>query len=1469
MRKKKPAPERLLKEQLFTLITENVSDLIAVLDLKGRRLYNSPSYRSILGDPEKLRGTDSFQEIHPADRKKIRRIFRESVDTGIGQRAEYRFLLKDGTVRHIESQGNVIKDESGRPHYVVVISRDVTARKRSEEELRLLAYALSCTKDSFCLTDLKNNLLFVNPAFCETYLYTEKELIGKNIDIIRSKSNPPEALNQILPSTLKGGWNGEIINRRKDGREFPVELWTSVVRNDSGEPVALVGIARDITDRYRTNAMLRESEQRFRSLIENSSDGIAMVSTDGTPLYVSSSTTRMLGYHVSELLGKDGFQFIHPADLDYVKSLFTQVIQQPEKLIAGTYRVKHKDGSWRWLESTSNNLLSELSIQAIVVNFRDITERKKAEQLQNAVYRITQAADRSCDLDDLYKSVHEIIQEVMPAQNFYIALYDEDSDLLSFPYFIDEVDVPSPPKKLGKGLTEYVLRTEKSLLCDVALHNKLQRRGEAELIGAPSAIWLGVPLIVENKAIGVMVVQHYSDPKAYTDRERQMLEFVSSQVAIAIDRKRKEQALRESEWQYRNLYENVPTGIYRTTPDGRILMANPTLVQMLGYTTFEELTLHNLEKDGFEPTYSRNDFKQRLERESEVRGLESTWMKRDGSTMFVRENAKAIRAEDGSILYYEGTVEDITDRKRMEEEFRKNEALLRTIFDTEPECVKIVSNDGKLLQINVAGLAMIEADSADQVIGKSFYPMVATKYRQAFKQLTESVCRGNEGTLEFEIVGLKGTRRWMETHAVPLRTSETGVFTMLGVTRDVTERKRSELERQVMFEIIQGVNQTVDLDELLHLIHRAIKKVVYAENCFIALYDKTTDMFYKAFYIDQVDPPFPPHKMGKSCTAYVFRTGRPLLMTQEIFDQLAAAGEVELVGTNSPSWLGVPLRTAQETIGVLVVQHYEDPNAYVQRDVEFLTSVGSQIALAIERKRAEESLKESEEQYRTLFEESQDGVFISTPEGKMLDANPAFMEIFGYSSKEELLKIDVAQELYFNPQDREIFKRTLARQGFVVDFENVVRRKDGEKRVILETASAVRDQQGNIVAYRGFVRDITDRKRLEEQLRQAQKMESIGTLAGGIAHDFNNLLGIISGYISLLEIGKLDDVKLHQCIETIRKATQRGAGLVRQLLTFARKADAAFESVNVNETVKELMKMLKETFPKTITLSMSLEDKIPSISADGSQLHQALLNLCVNSRDAMLERAQKEEIVPMLSIRTGVVVGKNIRQRFPEAMADEYIFISVEDNGSGMDEETRNRIFEPFFTTKELGKGTGLGLAVVYGIINSHHGFIDVESEKGSHTTFTLYFPVPTRAILTEEKKEARSEEILGGNETILVVEDEEMLSNLLKTLLESKGYRVLIARDGHEAVDTYRGRSHDIALVLSDMGLPKLGGWEAFQKMKAINPNVKAILASGYFDPELKKDMLAAGARDFVQKPYVAEYVLKRIRQLLDEGRN
>jgi len=539
--------------------------------------------------------------------------------------------------------------------------------------------------------------------------------------------------------------------------------------------------------------------------------------------------------------------------------------------------------------------------------------------------------------------------------------------------------------------------------------------------------------------------------------------------------------------------------------------------------------------------------------------------------------------------------------------------------------------------------------------------------------------------------------------------------------------------------------------------------------------------------------------------------------------------------------------------GALVWMDFSFTPVLSNEEVVGFVGVGRNIS---KRRSAELALKESELRYRSLFESNPSPVCSSAPDGSIIDCNPAFARVFGFGSVADAIGSNLSQ-LFPSPRAFEEFIKVLVERNRLDAIEMELRRVDGAVVYAVGNLVCILGKDGELAEVESYLFDQTESRNLAEQLRQSQKLENLGTLAGGIAHDFNNILAIMSVHASLLKTLQPTSERMSQSIDALRTAVQRGAALVSQLLTFARKRSVRFDAVQVNSVVQETSSMLNATLPKTISISLQLGKNLPTVAADGNQLHQLLLNLCVNARDAMPNGGT-------LTIATEQMEGARLRTRFPETRAH-YVCISVGDTGTGIDAATRARIFEPFFTTKEQGKGTGLGLSVVYGIVKSHEGLIDVESELGRGTTFRVYLPLQLRGVHTESLTPAASKVVAGGTETVLVVEDEEALLTGIKDFLEQKGYRVLTARNGLEAVEVFEKARAEIAVVLTDLGLPKQNGWDAYSQMREIDANVKAVLVTGSGEAGKWENIANRFPVMVMQKPYDLLEVLAKVREMID----
>ncbi len=622
---------------------------------------------------------------------------------------------------------------------------------------------------------------------------------------------------------------------------------------------------------------------------------------------------------------------------------------------------------------------------------------------------------------------------------------------------------------------------------------------------------------------------------------------------------------------------------------------------------------------------------------------------------------------------------------------------LQTIIDTEPECVKLLNADGTLILMNRAGLDMLQVDSLDQVKGQSVYPLVLPEYREAFRKLTEEVFQGKTGTLVFEMTGVKGRRLWLDTHAVPLRNDKNDIVALLGITRDVTERKRTE-------------------DVL---------------------------------------------KRERDFTAAVLNTVGSMVL---VLDR-----EGTIVRFN---------RTCEEVSGY------------------------------------------------------------------------AFDEVRGRHVWDFLIPPEQVEAV------RNVF-RNLTSGMFPSKYENYWIAKDGRRKLIAWSNTALLGEDGSVEYVIPTGIDITEHRRLEDQLRQSQKMESIGTLAGGISHDFNNILTAIIGYANILHMKMKSDDPLVHNVEQILASANRAATLTQGLLAYSRKQVLNPQPMNLNEVIRKVERLLVRLIGEDVELKMMLADKEVTILADACQIEQVMMNLATNARDAMPDGGY-------LFIETETVeLDAAATKAYDLGKPGAYAVISVTDSGTGMDEKTRERIFEPFFTTKEVGKGTGLGLATVYGIVKQHNGTIEVESDVGKGSTFRIYLPAHQAAAQAMPPVELPP--IKSGTETILVAEDDDVVRSLTASMLEQFGYTVIQAVNGEDAVTKFMTNRGKVQLLLLDVIMPKKSGREVYEKIRIFAPDIKVLFLSGYTADIMSQKGLLDKGLNFIVKPVQMSDLLRKVRTILD----
>ncbi len=600
---------------------------------------------------------------------------------------------------------------------------------------------------------------------------------------------------------------------------------------------------------------------------------------------------------------------------------------------------------------------------------------------------------------------------------------------------------------------------------------------------------------------------------------------------------------------------------------------------------------------------------------------------------------------------------------------------------------------------------------------------------------------------------------------------------------------------------------------------------------------------------------------GGGMVAWVARTGEATYVPQ-----VAKAPRYLSGDPSAKSEYASPLRLGSRVLGVLDIASDEaDGIRAVMR--KLADQFACQVALALERSELQRKLQASEERFRSILEQGEFGVALCDLDGRLATVSPGLARMLGYDPDQlrGMRYIDIT-----HPEDREEARNHFQRllDGRAARFTLQMRglRKSGEPLWCLATVSLIREAPGSRPWALALVQDITDRRSFEEersqhqeQLLHAQKMEAIGTLAGGVAHDFNNVLGVILGFCSLLRLRLSPQDPLRGPIGMIEQSAERAAALASQLLGFARPVRYRVRPTRIEEVVRRVTAIVTETFDRRITIETRLPADLPWIEGDVVQLEQALLNLCINARDSMpqggtltlgVRRMALEREEPLLP---------------PHCRAGPYVRICVRDTGAGMGPEVMKRIFEPFFTTKEPGKGTGLGLAVVYDIVKNHDGFVCVTSQLGGGSEFAIYLPAGKQP--TEGAEEIEPKPIEQGSGTVLVVDDEPLILAFAQEALQALGYKVLTAEDGSRACEIYRQRAKEIDYVLLDVVLPGMSGIETCQKLREMNPQARVILSSGYGSGGEASQAITTGDVDFIGKPYTVEKLSRVLGRNREKG--
>ncbi len=1309
----------------------------------------------------------------------------------------------------------------------------VAAAKVAVDTIEAMAVGLAL------LNVMDGKTVAVNPAFEKLTGYTKSELVKRDgAELVRRLIKPEDQEKAVraYQAILAGKTPAPeaLVLVSKDGRQVPITFTVSFMRDAEGKPATVIVTLTDITEFKRVEEALQESEDRYRDLVEHSHDLICTHDLQGHILSVNQGAAKLLGYDPSALLKKNIRDILVPEVRDEFGVYLATVRRQG---VAHGFMLIQTGTGERRIWEYNNTLRTEgVAIPIVRGMAHDVTERKRAEeQVRSRAENMVAVSKLAIKLADarpdteLFELIAEELKSLTGALATSISTYDAKSQELTVEYIavrspilsrvnkllgrnIIGMQIPVNPEMLKRMLTEVITISED--LSETTFGAIPQPVGAAIQRAIGIGYFTGLALYSGDELVGTAVL---AMPKGQPPLPADMMKAFAYVVTASLRRRQVEKVLRESEERYRTLVENVPIGIYRTTPGptGRFLMANPAFLRVFGFETEEELKQISVVDLYMNPD-ERKAFSDNLLAQGGVAGVEMQLRRKDGTLMWGSVTARVARDEQtGGTAYFDCTIEDITGRKEVEEQIRQNTARAEAL----------------------AAISQVLAESG-------------LDYQSALD-------------------------------TVACRTAE-----LIGDGCLVT--------------LVSGDGRCLHPVALYHPNQEALA-------------------FMRYLLIST------PQRVGEGITGRVAQTGEPALVPVVPQDQVRALFKPEylpyLERFGVHSLLIVPLRAGSQVIGTMGLMRDDPGCPHTADDRLFLQSIADRAALAIANARLFEETSRRNRELELLnrviaasapevepkmvletacrelalaFDVPQ-AVAILLNEGKTEEEvvaeyssassehrraegrSPVLNEtipVKGNLSFQSLLTqkaplaIDDAQsdprlapihDLMRQRGTASLLILPLTIKGNVVGnlgLEAVEPRHFSAQEVSL--ASSVADQVSGALAQ---ARLEEERRRLEEQYHRAQKMEAVGQLTAGIAHDFNNLLTAVNGFTELLGLQLPPDDPLQEYVGKVLDSGQRAADLVGHLLAFARKQILEPQVLDLNAVVAEMEVMLQRIIGEHIDLKTILSPDLWPVKVDAARTEQVIVNLAVNARDAMPDGGK-------LTIETvNVALDEDYVTDHLGAKPGDYVLLAVSDTGVGMSREVQAHIFEPFFTTKKRGEGTGLGLATVYGIVKQSGGDIQVYSEEGHGTTFKIYLP-STKEVTQPLRRPGIEEKLPSGNETLLLVEDDASVRELVQLVLQEQGYSVLEAEDGQEALRLAAGHSGPVHLLLVDMVMPGMNGVSVAERLARTHPGLKTLFMSGYTDgATTHQDMLKPDAA-FLQKPFSSMALVRKVRQVLDAPR-
>jgi PAS domain S-box-containing protein len=1422
-------------ERLFSLTLDNLTETITFIDKDYKIIRVNQAGSKIIGKkPEELIGKNCFE------------VFRSTNEPCKECMVKEAFLSQKNLVEEkMDKNGNPwlckvfpVFNEDDNIEGVLEITQDISDTKKIEENLRISQEnykdLIENINDVIYSIDIQGKITYISPVVKSLLGYEPDEIISKSFLEFLYKDDV-KTVDQIFKNIIQGAVCDREIGILRASCKNGDIIWIQVSFKSvivDGEITGLQGVFSDYSKQKETEENLRKSENQMSVILSSLTHHVKFLNSDLTIKWANKAAAESVGLKPEDLIGKDcheiWFDNHEPCEnCPVVKSIETKNNSESE-IISTDSRI--------WLIRSYPVFGSNNDLEGVVEITRDITERKKIEQNMLIQRDIAIELTTQINLNEaLYKLLDEILEiDEIDCGGIYIVNDDNSCDLVAHKGLSD---------KFIKSVSHYdtyysqlkLIRDGKPIFANYDFLLSKNPNG-MDLIEGLKTIAI-LPIHFKNKIIAVMNVASRIHVEI-SSGTRTLLETTAAQIGGAIARIKTENELVKTQAMLLAAIEQNPAGIIiaeandlkRHITNSAALGIRGDSDKLLTEKTYQSYSEHwqVYRPDGrqFEP--DELPLSQAIKYGNIIHNVDAIIRRKNGDDRWILMNASPVKDNNGSIIAGIVVFTDITERNAIEEALRKSEEKVRTFIESVNDMVYFQALDKKITMLNDA-YSRITGYSPDEFEND---PLIWQKIihhddRMRTKSFFDDYPNGAPyKELESRIKTKNGDIRWVLSRMVGVKDSNGNYIGYNCIDRDITDRKKAE---------------------------EALRK---------------SETKYR--------------ELVENANSIILRMDNKGLITffNEFAEKFFCYQKEEIIGKNVIGTIVPDTETTSRDLIVMIRDIEVNPEKYITNENENTDKNGNRYWIAwtnkpifdnegkvkeilcigndiTERKHAEEERL----RLAIVMEQAAESIIMTDIEGNVQYVNPAFSKSTGFEKEDvigksiRIIESGKHDEAFYNELWETIGKGEIWKGHFIN------KKKDGSLFEMDASISPVRDKYGKTINYVSVQRDVTHEKELEKRLRQSQKMEAIGTLAGGIAHDFNNILGAILGYTELARFESKKGTKQYDNLNEVFKAGNRAKDLVRQILTFSRQAEQEQKPMRLSMVIKEILKLLRASLPSTIKINHRINADNDTIMADPIQIHQVMMNLCTNAAHAMREKGGILE-VSLMNVSFDEIDAKH----YGDITAGSYVVISVSDTGQGIDPSIIDRIFDPYFTTKQKGEGTGLGLAVVHGIVKKYDGIITVYSEPGLGSHFNVYLPI------LEYKKEPDFIESLEplpiGNETILFIDDEPALVDIGEKILKNLGYRVYTVSDSIEALVIFKNRYKEFDLVITDQTMPNMTGADLAKRMIEIRKDIPIILCTGFSEVISKEKSMEIGIREFIMKPIIQSQIAKIIRKVLDRNK-